>query len=122
MSKYSDDFMEWLKIAGYTHCFFVAGGNAMHLIESASYRFDCVPFINEVGAAIAADSFNEICEEDKRAFVLVTAGPGLTNVTTAVASAWVDRRELLVIGGQAKSTDLSRGKVRQKGFQEIGGV
>ena len=122
MSKYSDDFMQWLKEAGYTHCFFVAGGNAMHLIESASYKFDCVPFINEVGAAIAADSFNEICIEDQRAFVLVTAGPGLTNVTTAVASAWVDRRELLVIGGQAKSTDLSRGKVRQKGFQEIGGV
>jgi acetolactate synthase-1/2/3 large subunit len=122
MSKYSDDFMRWLKLAGYTHCFFVAGGNAMHLIESASYKFDCIPFINEVGAAIAADSFNEICRENQRAFVLVTAGPGLTNVTTAVASAWVDRRELLVIGGQAKSTDLSRGKVRQLGFQEIGGV
>jgi acetolactate synthase-1/2/3 large subunit len=122
MSKYSDDFMNWLKLAGYTHCFFVAGGNAMHLIESASYKFDCIPFINEVGAAIAADSFNEICREDQRAFVLVTAGPGLTNVTTAVASAWVDRRELLIIGGQAKSTDLSRGKVRQLGFQEIGGV
>lgn len=122
MSKYSDDFMKWLKEAGYTHCFFVAGGNAMHLIESASQEFNCVPFINEVGAAIAADSFNEICKEDQRAFVLVTAGPGLTNVTTAVASAWVDRRELLVIGGQAKSTDLSRGKVRQLGFQEIGGV
>lgn len=122
MSKYSDDFMSWLKSAGYTHCFFVAGGNAMHLIESASYKFECVPFINEVGAAIAADSFNEICRENQRAFVLVTAGPGLTNVTTAVASAWVDRRELLVIGGQAKSTDLSRGKIRQMGFQEIGGV
>lgn len=122
VSKYSDDFTGWLKSAGYTHCFFVAGGNAMHLIESASYKFECVPFINEIGAAIAADSFNEICKEDQRAFVLVTAGPGLTNVTTAVASAWVDRRELLVIGGQAKSTDLSRGKVRQMGFQEIGGV
>ena len=122
MSKYSDDFMEWLKIAGYSHCFFVAGGNAMHLIESASNKFDCTPFINEIGAAIAADSFNEICREDQRAFVLVTAGPGLTNVTTAVASAWVDRRELLIVGGQAKSTDLSRGKVRQMGFQEIGGV
>jgi acetolactate synthase I/II/III large subunit len=122
VSKYSDDFMVWLKNSGYTHCFFVAGGNAMHLIESASHEFNCVPFINEVGAAIAADSFNEICKESERAFVLVTAGPGLTNVTTAVASAWVDRRELLVIGGQAKSTDLARGKVRQMGFQEIGGV
>jgi acetolactate synthase-1/2/3 large subunit len=122
MSKYSDDFMNWLKEAGYSHCFFVAGGNAMHLIESASYRFNCVPFITEVGAAIAADSFNEISEKDRKAFVLVTAGPGLTNVTTAVASAWVDRRELLIVGGQAKSTDLARGSVRQKGFQEIGGV
>jgi acetolactate synthase-1/2/3 large subunit len=122
VSKYSDDFMAWLRNSGYTHCFFVAGGNAMHLIESASQEFNCVPFINEVGAAIAADSFNEICKESERAFVLVTAGPGLTNVTTAVASAWVDRRELLIVGGQAKSTDLARGKVRQMGFQEIGGV
>lgn len=122
MSKYSDDFMDWVKEAGFTHCFFVAGGNAMHLIESASSRFACVPFINEVGAGIAAESFNEICLEEERAFVLVTAGPGLTNLATAVASSWVDRRELLVIGGQAKSTNLSRGLVRQVGFQEIDGV
>lgn len=122
MAKYSDDFMDWIKEAGFTHCFFVAGGNAMHLIESASSRFECIPFINEIGAGIAAESFNEICAEENRAFVLVTAGPGLTNLTTAVASAWVDRRELLVIGGQAKSTNLSRGQVRQIGFQEIDGV
>lgn len=122
MAKYSDDFMDWIKEAGFTHCFFVAGGNAMHLIESASSRFKCIPFINEIGAGIAAESFNEICTEEKRAFVLVTAGPGLTNLTTAVASSWVDRRELLVIGGQAKSTNLSRGLVRQIGFQEIDGV
>jgi acetolactate synthase-1/2/3 large subunit len=94
----------------------------MHLLESASRRFNCTPFINEIGASIAADAFNEICQENDRAFVLVTAGPGLTNVTTSVASSWVDRRELLVIGGQAKSTDLARGEVRQRGFQEICGV
>lgn len=114
--------MQWLVEAGYTHCFFVAGGNVMHLLESASRRFNCTPFINEIGASIAADAFNEICQENNRAFVLVTAGPGLTNITTSVASSWVDRRELLVIGGQAKSTDLARGKVRQRGFQEICGV
>jgi len=114
--------MEWISEAGFTHCFFVAGGNAMHLIESASARFECIPFINEIGAGIAAESFNEVCSEEQRAFVLVTAGPGLTNLTTAVASAWADRRELLVVGGQAKSTNLSRGKVRQIGFQETDGV
>jgi acetolactate synthase-1/2/3 large subunit len=122
MAKYSDDFMDWIKEAGFTHCFFVAGGNAMHLIESASSRFKCTPFINEIGAGIAAESFNEICLEEERAFVLVTAGPGLTNLTTAIASTWVDRRELLVVGGQAKSTNLSRGLIRQVGFQEIDGV
>jgi acetolactate synthase I/II/III large subunit len=122
MPKYSDEFMDWIQEAGFTHCFFVAGGNAMHLIESASTRFKCTPFINEIGAGIAAESFNEVCPEKKRAFVLVTAGPGLTNLTTAVASAWVDRRELLIIGGQAKSSNLSRGRVRQVGFQEIDGL
>ena len=122
MHKYSDTFMEWIREAGYTHCFFVAGGNAMHLIESASTLFECIPFINEIGAGIAAESFNEVCSEEQRAFVLVTAGPGLTNLTTAVASAWADRRELLVVGGQAKSTNLSRGRVRQVGFQETDGV
>lgn len=122
MHKYSDTFMEWISEAGFTHCFFVAGGNAMHLIESASAKFECIPFINEIGAGIAAESFNEVCSEEQRAFVLVTAGPGLTNLTTAVASAWADRRELLVVGGQAKSTNLSRGKVRQIGFQETDGV
>ena len=122
LAKYSDDFMDWIREAGFTHCFFVAGGNAMHLIESASSRFKCTPFINEIGAGVAAESFNEICPREERAFVLVTAGPGLTNLTTAVASAWVDRRELLVIGGQAKSVNLSRGTVRQVGFQEIDGV
>jgi acetolactate synthase I/II/III large subunit len=122
VQKYSDNFMEWVKEAGFTHCFFVAGGNAMHLIESASSRFECFPFVNEIGAGIAAESFNEICLENQRAFVLVTAGPGLTNLTTAVASSWADRRELLVIGGQAKSTNLSRGRVRQVGFQETDGV
>jgi acetolactate synthase I/II/III large subunit len=122
VNKYSDIFMGWIAEAGFSHCFFVAGGNAMHLIESASSRFECIPFINEIGAGIAAESFNEVCTDEQRAFVLVTAGPGLTNLTTAVASAWADRRELLVVGGQAKSTNLARGRVRQIGFQETDGV
>jgi acetolactate synthase-1/2/3 large subunit len=122
VKKYSDQFMDWLVEAGYTHCFFVAGGNAMHLIESASSRFTCIPSVHEVGAGVAADFFNEICRPNERAFVIVTAGPGITNTVTAIASAWIESRELLVIGGQAKSTELARRKVRQFGFQEVGGV
>jgi acetolactate synthase-1/2/3 large subunit len=121
VSKYSDEFMLWLKDEGYTHCFYLSGGNVMHLLESASQNFVCIPFVHEVGAGIAADYFNEIAIDGQRAFVLVTAGPGLTNVVTAIAGAWTDSRELLVIGGQAKVSDLSRGKYRQIGFQEIDG-
>lgn len=120
--KYSDQFADWLVKLGYTHCFYLGGGNVMHLLESASHRFKCVPFVHEIGAAIAADYFNEISEGNEKAFVLVTAGPALTNVVTSIASAWVDGRELLIIGGQAKVSDLSKGKYRQIGFQEIDGV
>jgi acetolactate synthase-1/2/3 large subunit len=53
---------------------------------------------------------------------MVTAGPGLTNIVTAIGGAWLESRELLLIGGQAKTADLSRGFVRQIGHQEIDGV
>ncbi len=121
MDNYGDQFMSWLEECNYTHCFFVPGGNVMYLLESASKYFECVPFVHEIGATIAAEYFNESNMSDERAFVLVTAGPGLTNTVTGIASAWVESRELLVIGGQAKSTELSRGSFRQIGFQEFDG-
>ena len=113
--------MDWLKEFGYTHCFFVGGGNVMHLLESASSRFECIPVVHEVAAGIAAEYFNEI-SENKRAFAMVTAGPGLTNIVTAIGGAWLENRELLVVGGQAKTSDLAEGKVRQIGHQEIDGI
>jgi hypothetical protein len=66
VSKYSDEFMLWLKDEGYTHCFYLSGGNVMHLLESASQNFVCVPFVHEVGAGIAADYFNEIALDGHR--------------------------------------------------------
>jgi acetolactate synthase I/II/III large subunit len=119
--KYSDLLCDWLVKEGYTHCFFVGGGNVMHLLESARTRFKCVPVIHEVAAAIATEYFNEISNGEK-AFTLVTAGPGVTNLVTGVAGAWLESRELLVIAGQARTDALSRGLVRQIGHQEIDGT
>lgn len=93
----------------------------MHLIESFSKKLTCVPVINEVAAGIAAEYFNEI-SVGQRALALVTAGPGLTNIVTAMAGAYLESRELLVIGGQVKTADLARGGLRQRGIQEIDGV
>ena len=109
--KYSDQLVTWLSELGYTHCFFVSGGNIMHLLESCSHQLICVPVVHEVAAGIAAEYFNEISDSG-RAFALVTAGPGMTNIVTAMAGAYLESRELLVIGGQVKVADLARGEVR----------
>lgn len=114
-------FCDQLAANGYTHCFFVAGGNVMHLLNAARTRFHCVPVVHEVAAGIAAEYFNATTD-GARAFALVTAGPGLTNVLTAMAGAWLESRELLVVGGQVKTSDLSDGGIRQRGIQEIDGV
>jgi acetolactate synthase-1/2/3 large subunit len=121
-NKYSDQFMDWLKEDGYTHCFFVGGGNVMHLLEAASRRFNCIAVVHEVAAGIASEYFNETNQNGERAFALVTAGPGLTNIVTAMGGAFLESRELLVVGGQAKTTDLARGTVPQIGHQEIDGL
>ena len=94
----------------------------MHLLDAARQNMVCIPFVHEVSATIACEYFNALRPIGSgKAFVLVTAGPGLTNAVTAIAGAFLESRELLVVGGQVKSTDLSRGQVRQRGIQEIDG-
>ena len=120
--KYAEYLCENLKInEGYTHCYFVAGGNIMHLLDAVRTRFVCIPVVNEVAAGIAAEYFNETNKEGHKAFALVTAGPGLTNIVTAIAGAYLESRELLVIGGQVKRADLKSADMRQRGIQEIDG-
>ena len=120
-SKYAEQLTDWLVELGYTHCFFVAGGNIMHLLDGARTRFTCVPVVHEVAAGIAVEYFNEAGGMG-RAFAMVTAGPGVSNIITAMSGAWLESRELLVIAGQVKSEDLATGGVRQRGIQEIDGV
>lgn len=120
--KYSDQIGEWLRDLGYTHYFYVGGGNIMHLTESLSRYLTGVPVVHEVAAGIGAEYFNEIAEPGHRALALVTTGPGLTNIVTAVSGAWLESRELLVIGGQVKVSDLATDDLRGRGIQEVNGV
>ena len=119
--KYADQVVAWLVELGYTHCFFVAGGNIMHLLDGVRRTMTCIPVVHEVSAGIAAEYFNESNSKNK-AFALVTAGPGVSNIITAMSGAWLESRELLVIAGQVKSTDLASGGIRQRGIQEIDGI
>lgn len=113
--------MATLRRNAYTHCFFVPGGNSMHLLDAARKTMKCIPFVHEMSATIAAEYFNEI-NDDVKAFALLTAGPGLTHAVSGIAGAYLEGRELLVVGGQVKTSDLSRMTVRQRGIQEIDGV
>ncbi len=120
--KYSDYFIDSLVEQGYTHCFFVGGGNVMHLLESARTRMECIAVVHEVSAGIAAEYFNVANRDsDKRAFAMVTAGPGITNMITAMGGAWLESRELLVVGGQARTDFMTDFGVRQIGHQQIDG-
>ena len=119
--KYADLLGDWLVEIGYTHCFFVAGGGIMHLLESFRNRFECIAVVHEMTAGICAEHFNECSSSNQKAFALVTTGPGLTNIVTAIAGCYVEHRELLVIGGQVKSTDLLTYPERQRGAQEVEG-
>lgn len=119
--KYSEVLADWLVGLGYTHCFMVAGGGCMHLIDGFRSRFTIVPVVHEVTAGIAAEHFNE-CRSAGKAFALVTSGPGLTNIVTAIAGCYTERRELLVIAGQVKTTDLRVAPLRQRGVQELDGT
>ena len=119
---HADEMVDWLRDLGYTHCFFVSGGNSMHLLNAARQKMVCIPVVHEVSAGIAAEYFNESNLSNGKAFVLVTAGPGLTNLVTALAGAYLESRELLVLGGQVKSSDLADKGLRQRGIQEVDGV
>jgi acetolactate synthase-1/2/3 large subunit len=119
--KYSDQIAEWLKDLGYDTFYFVGGGNIMHLTESLDRHLNASPVIHEVAAVIAAEYHNHLAGSEK-ALALVTAGPGITNTITGLAGAYLESRYVLVIGGQVKTDDLSRGDTRQNGIQEIDGV
>ncbi len=126
--KYSDAMFNWLKASGFTHCYFVAGGNIMHLLNSARLCMVCVPTVHEVAAVIAAEYHNATlnngaaAEGVGRAMAMVTAGPGLTNAVTGLAGAFLESRELLLLGGQVKVQDLAPHGLRQLGIQEVDGV
>jgi acetolactate synthase-1/2/3 large subunit len=118
MDKYSVHLASWLKEFGFTHCFFLPGGGIMHLTNAFRSEFECIPVTHEHSAVIAAEYFNEAVGTTK-AFALVTSGPGVTNSVTALAGAWLEGREVLLICGQVKSSDIAENGIRQRGIQEI---
>lgn len=119
--KLSDYVWKYVSKLGVKHVFMFPGGGAMHLVDSLgkNKEIEYVTLLHEQACAMAAETYSRI--NYNLGVVLVTTGPGGTNTITGVAAAWLESTPMLVISGQAKTSDLKDGYgVRQRGNQEIG--
>ena len=120
--KASDAVFSYLNSIGVTKVFGVPGGGCMHLYNSAytTPGISLVPAFHEQAAGLAAQAYSELT--GSLAVCLVTAGPGMTNISTALAACWIESTSVLFIGGQAKTADSAkRLGVRSLGQQEVDG-
>lgn len=73
---------------------------------------------HEQGAGYAALAHARLTRRAQ--VVMVTSGPGVTNVVTPVADAFYDSTPLVVLTGQVGTGDMRGDRpVRQRGFQEV---
>ena len=96
-----------LKAAGMAHGFGIPSGNVLPLIEAM--RTGGVEFVltaHEGSAAFAADVIGRIT--GRPGLCIATLGPGATNLTTGVGSAYLDRSPLLAITCNLNTDQLGR--------------
>ena len=107
-----------LKKAGVRRVFVFPGGTIAPLIDALiKEKIELFCAINEQGAGYAAIGAAKTSGETQ--VVIVTSGPGATNVLTPVADAYYDSVPLLVLTGQVGTGSINyKKKVRQTGFQE----
>jgi acetolactate synthase-1/2/3 large subunit len=109
--------VRFLKDEGVKHVFGYPGGAVLHIYD-ALYRQDDVEHIlvrHEQGAAHAADGYAR--STGKPGVVLVTSGPGATNVVTGIATAYMDSIPLVVLTGQVPTSLIGN-----DAFQEVDAV
>ena len=117
-NRVADYVVNRLIESGVDHFFILVGGNVMHLndaIRVSNVRYTA--FHHEQSATIAAESYSRVT--GKIACVVVTSGPGATNVVTGIAGAFYDSVPLIIICGNAKSSDL-RTQEMPRGVRQVG--
>lgn len=118
--KVSDYIIRRLEEHGVKDVFLLSGGGMMHLLDSVFQSKIIRPWCNlhEQACAVCAEAYAQVT--GGLGVCMVTSGPGATNAITGAVNAWIDSDPVLVISGQAKTSDLvgDRG-VRQTGSQEV---
>lgn len=123
--KLADYVTEYIVSLGTKHVFLVTGGAIAHVVDAIGRRkreqgdLDYVCVQHEQAGAMAAEAYSRL--GPGMGVMLVTSGPGATNLITGMCGCWFDSIPALFISGQvaiAESVDAIRTKPRQVGFQE----
>ncbi len=111
-----------LKSLGVKKVFLYPGGTIAPLLDALikeGIEYICTR--SEQGAGFAAIGAAKVTGDTQ--IVMVTSGPGVTNVVTPVADAYYDSVPLLIFTGQVGTKDINKEKkIRQTGFQETDSV
>ena len=105
--------------AGIEEVFVYPGGTIAPILDALRIQ-GVANFVSrhEQGAGYAAVARARITGEPQ--VVLVTSGPGATNLVTPVADAFFESTPLVVLTGQVGTGDLKGpSEIRQRGFQEV---
>src|SRR5215208_6236737 len=101
-----------LKAAGVTKLFTLSGGHLFSIYDGCREEgIDLVDVRHETTAAFAAEGWAKVTREPGVA--ALTAGPGVTNGMSAIASAQSNHSPMLVLGGRAPAMRWGQGSLQE---------
>src|SRR6266513_1965807 len=101
-----------LKAAGVTKLFTLSGGHLFSIFDGCRAEgIDLVDVRHESAAAFAAEGWAKVTRQPGVA--ALTAGPGVTNGMSAVASAQQNGSPMLVLGGRAPALRWGQGSLQE---------
>jgi len=107
-----------LKRAGVTHLFTLNGGHIWPVLTGATeHGIRIIDVRHEQSAAFAAEGWAKVTRECGVA--AVTAGPGVTNSTSALAQALGNDSPLFVIGGRAPMARWGMGSLQEMDHVQV---
>lgn len=115
----SEVLTEILVRRGIKRVYTFPGGTVAPTYDAISRRnIDIFCARHEQGAGYAALAAARLTRSPE--VVIVTSGPGVTNLVTVIADAYFDSTPLVALTGQVPTSDLQSGRqVRQCGFQQV---
>jgi len=101
-----------LKAAGVTKLFTLSGGHLFSIYDGCREEgIDLVDVRHESAAAFAAEGWAKVTREP--GVCALTAGPGVTNGMSAMASALQNNSPMLVLGGRAPAMRWGQGSLQE---------